>query len=526
MQPFSTGAILASAADSSQDWLSKPSAVSSTSSMSEGAHSTPSHFQFTLPPTGTSFDSPAQLLTPPDSALTLDSQPPPLPFQTASSLFDHPILPSLKTHDERLPSLPTSISHSTTDLDTPSFQNNNNHLSKDLRHPLPEIATPNLTPLVDQGQGPLSRPPFLGGAQSYSRGQTNFWNQGSMNAVWEKNQDLSGAAVNATERARAANARLLYMGIDSNGATTLLPSLPSLSTTSSPSAGMTLPLPPSFVDASTGGAEVDSEKMDTLAAVRGLLGIAGEGTSSSSNASDVDAEGTPDDDLLNFLPPLPVPQEWNAILNAPNQPDFLGRKPSLPHLLAATTTMSYSPGLVAAELGDEEEDDDDDEEGEDATYIDGPVIPRGRGPRTHLSSAHGNKRPRSSSQSSSSLSQPSAYPSPGAMGHGHNQSTHVAAAPQAHPVRARTTALPNKRRYRASTTSGTGNYRCLHPAPDGTTCPVSFRRSYDLARHKESKHREGKGTKSNWICKGCGGEFARKDSLQRHALNKGHNAGV
>ncbi|KAM0751788.1 hypothetical protein T439DRAFT_379878 [Meredithblackwellia eburnea MCA 4105] len=94
------------------------------------------------------------------------------------------------------------------------------------------------------------------------------------------------------------------------------------------------------------------------------------------------------------------------------------------------------------------------------------------------------------------------------------------------PVSSRTTALPNKRRYRTSTTSGSGSFRCLHPSPDGgSPCPVSFRRSYDLARHRESKHGDG-ARAAVWRCKSCGGEFARKDSLQRHASNKGHDAGV
>lgn len=103
------------------------------------------------------------------------------------------------------------------------------------------------------------------------------------------------------------------------------------------------------------------------------------------------------------------------------------------------------------------------------------------------------------------------------------------AAPAQAP-RTRTTALPNKRRYRASTTSGTGNFRCEFVNPDGSICPVSFRRSYDLARHKESKHgaaRDGRQLqKANWICQSCTGEFARKDSLQRHAINKGHESGI
>ena len=106
------------------------------------------------------------------------------------------------------------------------------------------------------------------------------------------------------------------------------------------------------------------------------------------------------------------------------------------------------------------------------------------------------------------------------------------AAPAAHPHKralvlsgpsARTTALPNKRRYRTSTTSGSGAFRCLHPSADGgAPCPVSFRRSYDLARHRDSKHGDGAKSSSGWRCRTCGGEFARKDSLQRHAANKSH----
>ncbi|KAK4703531.1 hypothetical protein P7C70_g2684, partial [Phenoliferia sp. Uapishka_3] len=92
-------------------------------------------------------------------------------------------------------------------------------------------------------------------------------------------------------------------------------------------------------------------------------------------------------------------------------------------------------------------------------------------------------------------------------------------------VSARTTALPNKRRYRTSTTSGSGAFRCLHPSTDGgPPCPVSFRRSYDLARHRDSKHGDGEKSSGGWRCRTCGGEFARKDSLQRHASNKGHDA--
>ncbi|KAL8279269.1 hypothetical protein RQP46_008306 [Phenoliferia psychrophenolica] len=108
-----------------------------------------------------------------------------------------------------------------------------------------------------------------------------------------------------------------------------------------------------------------------------------------------------------------------------------------------------------------------------------------------------------------------------------------AAAAKSHPLKrsislsgstsTRTTALPNKRRYRTSTTSGSGAFRCLHPNPEGgDPCPVSFRRSYDLARHRDSKHADGAKASTGWRCRTCGGEFARKDSLQRHAANKSH----
>ncbi|KEI36664.1 uncharacterized protein L969DRAFT_26404 [Mixia osmundae IAM 14324] len=53
----------------------------------------------------------------------------------------------------------------------------------------------------------------------------------------------------------------------------------------------------------------------------------------------------------------------------------------------------------------------------------------------------------------------------------------------------------------------------------GKTCGVSFRRQYDLVRHKETKHTPGK--RKEWICDICGGSFSRKDALQRH-FNRGH----
>ncbi|KAI5479912.1 zinc finger, C2H2-type domain containing protein [Pseudohyphozyma bogoriensis] len=301
--------------------------------------------------------------------------------------------------------------------------------------------------------------------------------------------------------------------------------------------------------------EVEGEE-DTLAAVRGLLGIAGE--SGGSNGSDVDAEGMPDDDFFfeeddeddHHARRQAKPQQgqaqqqqgqqsqdnWTADQNSPSStaapPSNNARSSTRP----ARKASAALPGLIAASAqsfpsGNELSEDDaegddeehsassgDDDDGDDEYSDQKPKAKRANLPATTTNAAAAPrtttlKRPRSDSSSSPAVPAP-APPAP--------------AAANPNGVRARTTALPNKRRYRASTTSGTGNFRCLYPFPDGTVCPVSFRRSYDLARHKESKHgkvENGMG-KREWVCKGCGGEFARKDSLQRHAVNKGHIAGL
>lgn len=148
------------------------------------------------------------------------------------------------------------------------------------------------------------------------------------------------------------------------------------------------------------------------------------------------------------------------------------------------------------------------------------ALRRGRTASSALSLAH----------SDSQTTPPTRSPSP-SIATSDDDDDAAAPAPH-HPLKralslsgpsARTTALPNKRRYRTSTTSGSGAFRCLHPAADGgAPCPVSFRRSYDLARHRDSKHGDGAKASSGWRCRTCGGEFARKDSLQRHAANKAH----
>lgn len=145
-----------------------------------------------------------------------------------------------------------------------------------------------------------------------------------------------------------------------------------------------------------------------------------------------------------------------------------------------------------------------------------------------LSRSHSHTHSSHSSSSHSISTPPTRSPTPDSPGPGGDSPpTTLKRPPPISSASARTTALPNKRRYRTSTTSGSGAFRCLHPSADGgPPCPVSFRRSYDLARHRDSKHGEGAKGAGGWRCRSCGGEFARKDSLQRHAGNKGHEAGV
>lgn len=118
---------------------------------------------------------------------------------------------------------------------------------------------------------------------------------------------------------------------------------------------------------------------------------------------------------------------------------------------------------------------------------------------------------------------------PAAMEESESEASEEASGSSEEQPKGRRGAAPNKRRRRLpapSTSSTGGTIRCTHVGPEGQ-CTVVFRRPYDLARHKETIHGEGgKGGKVDWVCKGCGGSFSRKDALIRHARIRGHSAGV
>ncbi|KAK4053003.1 hypothetical protein OIO90_004127 [Microbotryomycetes sp. JL221] len=95
---------------------------------------------------------------------------------------------------------------------------------------------------------------------------------------------------------------------------------------------------------------------------------------------------------------------------------------------------------------------------------------------------------------------------------------------------------PHKRRRRAPkqqrdgdsiVTLQNGGVACPHINKDGLPCGTIFRRPYDLARHRETIHGEGKpGKKVDWNCQECGGTFSRKDALIRHARIRNHTSGL